>query len=267
VIRWLLRLLGLGQPGASPERRAGAAAPRPAAKQGPPPVEEMTAEEFRGARRRVVAYVARSRVPLRQVVAARQKWLVDLSKVYEAIKDSPTQLVLERAGAVGENHEPVFRDALLLTQSIEPPLEAEAVHAALVGWITALHAACLALIDARKLRDRAMLGRLREQLGHARKYSATLVAERTELFTSYRLNVRPAVQRARRDAGSAPRVAAPGGAATRDHGGGDDRDPMPQARNDPRPPARPIGRRAPGRARRPRREPSQPRRTRTRAAG
>ncbi len=247
MIRWLLRLLGLGRPPASREGGTAAAARQPAAKLGPPPVEELTAEEFRTARRRVVAYVARSRVPLRQVVAARQKWLVDLSKVYEAIKDSPTQLVLERAGAVGENHEPVFRDALLLTQSIEPPPEVEGVHAALVGWITALHAACLALIDARKLKDRAMLGRLREQLGQARKHSATLVAERAELFTAYRLNVRPAVQRPKRDAETAS---------------------SPPARDDAtRPTARPIARRAPARPRRARREPSQSRRTRTRAVG
>jgi hypothetical protein len=113
--------------------------------------ELLAPAEMREARRRVIAYVARSRVPLRQVVTLRQQWLVHLGKVYESIANSPTEKVLELAGQVGENYEPGFRDALMLAQAIEPPPECEAVHAAMVGWMTSLHSACLALLDARKL--------------------------------------------------------------------------------------------------------------------
>ena len=77
---------------------------------------------------------------------ARQLWIQDLSKVYEAIRSSPTGLILERAGEVGYRHEPAFREALSRAQALPPPPPCEAVHEALVGWLTSLHAACLSLI-------------------------------------------------------------------------------------------------------------------------
>jgi hypothetical protein len=156
----------------------------------PPPKSEA----YFLARRRVIAYVAHARVPIRQAAAVRQAWLADLSKVYAQIATSPTGLVLDRAGAVGAAHERGFRQALALAQAIDPPAEAEHAHSALVGWLTCLHAACLALIDARKLRDRTLLGNFREQLGYARRLASVLVKERGALFTAYRLTVRPSIK-------------------------------------------------------------------------
>jgi hypothetical protein len=195
IVGWLLRVLGIGgrrsrpapagRPPARVDRRSGGRASATA------PVGR---EEFRLARRRVIAYVAQARAPIRQAAAVRQAWLADLSKVYAEIASSPTARVLERAGAVGQQHEPAFRDALAHAQAIDPPIEADEAHAALVGWLTCLHAACLALIDARKLRDRAMLGTFREQLGQARRLAAQLVHERGALFTAYRLTVRASIK-------------------------------------------------------------------------
>jgi hypothetical protein len=142
----------------------------------------------------VIAYVAQARTPIRQAAAIRQIWLADLSKVYAQIASSPTGLVLDRAGAVGLSHEPGFREALAFAQSIDPPPEAENAHAALVGWLTCLHAACLALMDARKLRDRSLLGSFREQLGFARRLAVVLVQERAALFAAYRLTMRPSIK-------------------------------------------------------------------------
>src|SRR5919201_2073221 len=105
-----------------------------------------------------------------------------------------TGLVLEKAGAVGARHEPGFREALACAQAIEPPPEAQRAHAALVGWLTCLHAACLALMDARKVRDRSMLGNFREQLGYARRLAAVLVKERGALFAAYRVTIRPSIK-------------------------------------------------------------------------
>jgi hypothetical protein len=194
LVRLILSLFGLG---AKKERRGpvgSSATPVARAPRIAPP-ETLSPTQMREARRRVIAYVARSRVPLRQVVTIRQQWLVQLGKVYESIASSPTDKVLELAGQVGENYEPGFRDALMLAQSIEPPPECEAIHAAMIGWMTALHSACLALIDARKLKDRSMLSQLREQLGAARKHSSALIHGRAELFQDYRLNLRPTVQK------------------------------------------------------------------------
>ena len=186
---WLRRLFGMGDgtPAATP---AQIALQRPK----PPPVESLSPDQFRVSRRHVIAYIHRVRVPIRQAAAARQVWIADLGKVYEAIRTSPTQLILEKAGEVGYNHEPSFRDALSLAQSIEPTIECLAVHEALVGWLTSLHSACLSLMDARRLKDRSLLGSFREHLSTARRQAATLAAEREELFSSYRLNIRPTIK-------------------------------------------------------------------------
>jgi hypothetical protein len=198
AIGWLLKLLGIGpRRPTRPARRAPSAAARERAMREPgrplttPPTKS---EAYWLARRRVIAYVAHARVPIRQAAAVRQAWLADLSKVYAQIATSPTGLVLDRAGAVGATHEPGFRAALALAQAIDPPAEAEHAHTALVGWLTCLHAACLALIDARKLRDRSLLGNFREQLGYARRLASVLVKERGALFTAYRLTVRPSIK-------------------------------------------------------------------------
>ncbi len=197
MIGWLLRLLGIGRPKEPPGRRAERGARGASARPKLPPAQALSPEEFRLARRAVIAYVARARVPIRQAATARQLWIADLSKVYEAIRTSPTQLILEKAGDVGLKHESAFRDALSLAQSLEPPPACEAVHAALVGWLTSLHAACLALIDARRLKDRALLGTFREHLSQARRQAATLAAERAKLFVDYQLKVRPSIGRRR----------------------------------------------------------------------
>ena len=207
MIGWLLRLFGIGKPtdasgGASRDRAWGAPA-RPAV----PPPSSLTPEQFKLVRRQMIAYTARARVPIRQAATARQLWIADLSKVYEAIRTSPTQMILERAGEVGFKHEPAFRDALSLAQSIEPPPACESVHASLVGWLTSLHAACLALIDARRLKDRSLLGTFREHLSQARRHAAALAAERARLFVDYQLKVRPSINRRR------PRAGAEGGEA------------------------------------------------------
>ena len=160
----------------------------------PIPVESLSPEQFRINRRQVIAYIHRVRVPIRQAAAARLIWISDLGKVYEAIRTSPTQFILEKAGEVGYNHEPAFRDALSIAQSIEPTVECLAVHEALVGWLTSLHSACLALMDARRLKDRSLLGSFREHLSTARRQAGTLAAERELLFSSYRLNIRPTIK-------------------------------------------------------------------------
>lgn len=199
---WLLRLFGLGgrpKGNAAPRgatangRGAPTAAPQPST----PPVHSLPPELFRAERRRVIAYVARARVPIRQAATTRQLWIQDLSKVYEAIRTSPTQLILEKAGEVGFKHEPAFRDALSLAQSMEPPPACESVHAALIGWLTSLHAACLSLIDARRLKDRSLLGNFREHLSQARRQAAALASERARLFVDYQLRVRPSINRRR----------------------------------------------------------------------
>src|SRR5690349_20012856 len=188
---WLRRLFGVGP--RRPERgSASARSPREPGRPLTTPPDGSAAYEL--ARRRVIAYVAQARVPIRQAAAVRQAWLADLSKVYAQIATSPTGLVLERAGAVGAAHEPGFRVALAIAQAIDAPPEVEHAHAALVGWLTCLHAACLALIDARTLRDRALLGNFREQLGYARRLAAVLVRERGALFNAYQLTVRPSIK-------------------------------------------------------------------------
>jgi len=191
VFGWLLRLFGLGpRPGPA---RAGPGADRRDGRYAaaPPP---RGSEQYRLVRRRVIVYVSQARLPIRQAAVVRQAWLADLSKVYAQIASSPTGLVLDRAGAVGASHEPAFREALSLAQAIDPPPEAERAHAALVGWLTCLHAACLALMDARKLRDRSVLGTFREQLGHARRLAVLLVQERGTLFTAYQITIRPSIK-------------------------------------------------------------------------
>jgi hypothetical protein len=217
MIGWLLRLFGIGRPKQSPSAASNRAAAQ-AARAKLPPAQSLPPELFKAERRRVIAYVARARVPIRQAATARQLWIADLSKVYEAIRTSPTQLILEKAGEVGFKHEPAFRDALMLAQSIEPPPSCEAVHAGLIGWLTSLHAACLSLIDARRLKDRSLLGNFREHLSQARRHAAVLAGERAKLFVDYQLKVRPTISRRR------PRVAGEEGAegATTDQDGADE---------------------------------------------
>src|SRR5687768_9672936 len=132
MIGWLLKLFGMGgtkpdraRPGAAtPAGRArAAAAAKAAAKPSAPPAQTLTMEQFKLARRRVVLYISRARIPVRQAAAARTVWIADLSKVYEAIRTSPTEMILERAGDVGMRHEEAFRDALSMAQGIEPPPE------------------------------------------------------------------------------------------------------------------------------------------------
>jgi hypothetical protein len=206
MLKWLLSLFGLVQkseqtaaataPSAAKAAKAKAAAAA-AAKTQVAPVSSLTNVEFRAARALVITYVSRARIPTRQAAALRLLWIADLSKVYEAIRNSPTQLILERAGDVGQTHEPAFRDALSQAQSLEPPPQCEVAHDALVNWLTSLHSACLALIDARRLKDRSLLGTFREHLSQARRHAAALAAERSTLFTDYRLRVKPGLSRRR----------------------------------------------------------------------
>jgi len=207
MMGWLRRILGLG-------RRDGARAlPRvlessgrssPAARsraratatpRGEPPYETLSPEEFKLARRRVVLYISRARVPIRQAAATRQAWIQDLGKVYEAIRTSPTEMILDRAGEVAMRYEEAFRDALSMAQSLEVPSEAEVAHGPLVQWLTNLHSSCLALIDARRLKDRSMLGMFRERLGQARRQAVQLTQARDNLFTDYRLRLDPNLKR------------------------------------------------------------------------
>jgi hypothetical protein len=194
VIGWLLRLFGIG--GARPPGvRSPTSRPPPPQSASRQHIQQLTREQLKLERRAVVIYVARARVPIRQAAAARQLWIQDLSKVYEAIRTSPTGLILEKAGEVGYRHEPAFREALARGQALTPPPPCEAVHEALIGWLTSLHAACLALIDARRLRDRSLLGNFREHLSQARRQARELGEERARLFDVYRLRVRPTIQR------------------------------------------------------------------------
>jgi hypothetical protein len=217
MIGWLLRLFGIG---GKPERaRANAATPaararaaasaKAAAKATAPPAQTLTMQEFKAARRRVVLYISRARIPVRQAAAARTVWIADLSKVYEAIRTSPTEMILERAGDVGMRHEEAFRDALSLAQGIEPPPEVEDVHQALINWLTNLHSACLALMDARRLKDRSMLGMFRERLGHARRHAAALAAARNQLFEDYQLRIDPQIKKKKDAETETPAAAEP----------------------------------------------------------
>src|SRR6266508_2070232 len=106
MIGWLLRLFGIGRPKEAAKgergrsdngRQAAAQANKPRV----PIVQTLTPQQFKIERRLVIAYVARARLPIRQAATARQLWIADLSKVYEAIRTSPTALILERAGEVG----------------------------------------------------------------------------------------------------------------------------------------------------------------------
>jgi hypothetical protein len=192
MIGWLRRLVGPGKK---------KSAPRPAPKRKPvrsaPSARALTPERFQAARRRVVLYFARARMPIRQATTVRQLWIADLGQVYEAIRTSPTEMILERAGDVGMRHEEGFRQALLLTQALQPPPECEEVHQALVNWLTYLHSACLALMDARRLKDRSMLGMFRERLGLARRHAQTLALLRNQLVTVYKLRIDPTIQKNR----------------------------------------------------------------------
>src|SRR5205823_13993620 len=163
---WLLRLFGLGGKKAAPAARAVSPAQAAAARSAAAATraQQLTPEQLKLERRHVVAYIARARLPIRQAATARQLWIQDLSKVYEAIRTSPTGLILEKAGEVGYKHEPAFRDALSGAQGLTPPPPCEPVHDALIGWLTSLHSACLSLIDARRLKDRSLLGNFRENL-------------------------------------------------------------------------------------------------------
>src|SRR5438105_284189 len=148
LIGWLLRLLGIGQkpaaaaaPGGTPA--AGGQSDRDRERERERERERpervvlsvrpsQDPEQFKVQRRRLIIYVSRARVPIRQAAAARQLWIADLGKVYEAIRTSPVPVVLEKAGDVGFRYEPSFREALSAAQSIEPPPEADEMHQALV---------------------------------------------------------------------------------------------------------------------------------------
>jgi len=188
MIGWLRRALGLGKRRAPPR-------PRPRPTRSAPRPQALTSEHVRTARGRVVLYMRRVRAPIRQAATVRQLWIADLNQVYEAIRTSPTEMILERAGDVGMRYEEGFREALSLAQAIQPPRECEEVHHALIGWLTHLHAACLSLMDARRLKDRSMLGIFRERLGQARRHAQTLALLRNQLVTVYKLQIDPTIRK------------------------------------------------------------------------
>jgi hypothetical protein len=237
MIGWLRRAAGLGKKRLPPPPRP---APRPRPIRSAPPSPRQTSSQFRTARERVVQYMRRVRVPIRQAVTVRQLWIADLNQVYEAIHNSPTELILERAGDVGMRYEEAFRDALSQAQGIQPPRECEEVHHALVSWLTHLHAACLSLMDARRLRDRSLLGLFRERLGLARRNAQTLALLRNQLVAVYKLRIEPTGATNQADGpGGAPASLGP---ATPSHGA-----PRPAAPPAPPPPVRiDLSRRRPG---------------------
>jgi hypothetical protein len=155
---------------------------------------KQAAAEVRAARTRVVAYIRLVRNPIRLTTETRRDWMVELGKLYETIRNSPTPLVLDRAGDIGSRFQARFHDPLVTVQGLEPPPECEKLHHALVGWMTALEAACMALSDARRFKDRAQLGVFRERLGEARTVGAEANLERGTLIKEYKL-LPPSIKR------------------------------------------------------------------------
>lgn len=148
---------------------------------------EQAAAQVRAARGRVIAYVRLVRNPIRLTTEARRDWMVELGKLYETIRNSPTALVLDRAGEIGERFQARFHEPLVTVQGQEPPTECEKLHHALVGWMTALEAACMALSEARRFKDRSHLGVFRERLGEARTLGAEANLERATMVKEYKL--------------------------------------------------------------------------------
>src|SRR5205823_14728057 len=56
---------------------------------------------------------------------------------------------------------------------------------------------CLSRIDARRLKDRSLLGTFREHLSQARRHAAALAGERARIFVDYQLRVRPSINKRR----------------------------------------------------------------------
>ncbi len=173
MMSWLWRLLGFG----SGNGDAGHGPAEPV----------LTPEELREARRRVIAYLRMARNPIRLTTEARRDWFVDLGKLYETIRTAPTQQVLEKAGEIGIKFQPRFREPLAFIQGMEAPPECQEIHEALIGWISTLESACVALERGRMLKDRAQLGVFRERLNEARGLGKQASTERAALISNYKL--------------------------------------------------------------------------------
>jgi len=165
----------------------------PTARRGP----ALTPAEAARRRQRVAAYLAGARRSCGEAAEARRRWLADMNAVYAAIPTSPVPRTLDRAGQVGRRHEPALREALAGARALPAPPEAEAVHAALLAWVSALYGACLALSNVHSGRDRDGLRMLRERLGEARQHSAALAAGWCDLVAKYGLRDRAVVRAAR----------------------------------------------------------------------
>ena len=91
MIGWLRRALGLGKRRAAPR-------PRPRPTRSAPRTPALTSEHVRTARGRVVLYMRRVRMPIRQAATVRQLWIADGGDKERRFHEALETLVVEEDG-------------------------------------------------------------------------------------------------------------------------------------------------------------------------
>ena len=138
-------------------------------------------------RRQVRDYFNSVRPLLRIAVDTRQRWVGELSLLFQEARNSDEGVVIRKAGAIGRQYVTIFRDCLRQVESYSAPDPAVSCHRVLREWLDHLVKACNALLSASNARDLSQMQVCQEHLTQARLAARTFNQTQTEILRNFNL--------------------------------------------------------------------------------
>jgi hypothetical protein len=145
--------------------------------------------------RAIVAYLRELRPILSAPRGVRRDWIRDVGLIIEESRAGDPIALARRAGRLGHNVQPVFRESRRRLAEVAPPPECMALHEAIGVWIERHLTACEALIRADDQRSLRPLRDVQEQLGEARVSAGRFNAEYLRLADEVRSELARALGR------------------------------------------------------------------------
>lgn len=139
--------------------------------------------------RAIVGYLRELRPALTSPRAVRRDWIRDVGLIIEEARTGDPIALSRRAGLLGHNTMPVFREARRRMADLYPPPECAALHEAIGAWIDRHVAACDALIRAEEQRSLRPLREVQEHLAEGRSWAGRFNAEYVRIREEVRQQV------------------------------------------------------------------------------
>lgn len=142
--------------------------------------------------REIARYLVTLKPQVARAIQVRQQWIKELGILLEEARHGNAQQVVTRAGRLGREHLPAFRDVRAAVERTRPPDGCEEVFAAIVTWVANLVRACEGLIEVGNSGSLAGMEIVQRHVTEARHAARRFNSEYTRLVTELRIAVRAA---------------------------------------------------------------------------